>query len=280
MLKNPKVFPLLGVALAAIFWVIDSAIDAFVFEVEHTFLESLLAPEPVELWMRCLVIVMLVLFSLFAKNAFSTQQKILHDLNQHKVHLERIVDDRTNELKTINSELLKEIGDRKKAEETLEKLATTDPLTTLFNRRKFDELLKYEMERNRRYRTGLSLIFCDIDHFKQLNDQHGHDIGDDVLRLFAQDLKNSIRSTDIIARWGGEEFMLLIPNTTTDIAKVLAEKLRKGVENMTFPIVGKITASFGVTHFLADDDPNTAIRRADTALYKAKENGRNRVEAL
>lgn len=134
------------------------------------------------------------------------------------------------------------------------------------------------MERDRRYQTGLSLVFCDIDRFKRINDEHGHDVGDGVLRLFAQTLKSSVRKSDIVARWGGEEFVLLLVNTTPEIAGVMAEKLRMEIEACDFPTVGKVTASFGATRLLDGDNLGTLIKRADVALYKAKKNGRNRVE--
>ena len=279
-LIDPKSLPVLGVTLAALFWVADAVIDVYAFEEEHTFLESLLSPEPVELWMRCLVVIVLVLFAFYAKKLLTVQKNISEELNRHKYQLEQLVDERTNELAKTNIALQEEIRKRKKAEVELERLATTDPLTLLFNRRKFDELLEYEMERDRRYRSGLSILFCDIDNFKRINDKYGHDVGDSILSTFASKVKNSVRKSDIVARWGGEEFVLLIPNTTAEIARTIAEKIRKMIENTDFPIVGKATASFGVTHSLGEDNRDTVIKRADESLYRAKEKGRNRVEVL
>lgn len=116
--------------------------------------------------------------------------------------------------------------------------------------------------------------------FKQVNDKYGHDVGDNVLKAFAQILKSNVRKTDIVARWGGEEFVLLVLDTTAEFAGQMGEKLRKHIDDMDFPVAGKVTASSGVTHLLGDDDKVTAIKRADDALYKAKQNGRNRVEML
>lgn len=279
-LIEPKSLPVLGATLAALFWVADAVIDVYAFEEEHTFLESLLSPEPVELWMRCLVVIILVVFAFYAKQLLTVQKNISEELKRHKYELEQLVDERTNELTKTNIALQEEIRERKKAEVELGRLATTDPLTLLFNRRKFDELLEYEMERDRRYRSGLSILFCDIDNFKRINDKFGHDVGDSILSTFASKVKNSVRKSDIVARWGGEEFVLLIPNITAEIARTIAEKIRKMIENTDFPIVGKVTASFGVTHMLGEDNRDTVIKRADEALYSAKEKGRNRVEVL
>lgn len=270
--------PLLAVGLAILFWGADSIVDAMVFSEEHTVLGSLFTPSSAELWMRCLVAAMLISFSLFAKQILARQVAISVELSQIKSQLELLVDERTKELSKANAKLRVEIGERKVIEEQLEQLAATDPLTLLLNRRKFEELLEYEMERDRRYQTGLSLVFCDIDRFKRINDEHGHDVGDGVLRLFAQTLKSSVRKSDIVARWGGEEFVLLLVNTTPEIAGVMAEKLRMEIEAFDFPTVGKVTASFGATRLLDGDNLGTLIKRADVALYKAKKNGRNRVE--
>lgn len=278
--NSPKFLPLLGAVFAVMFWVVDSAIDAWIFEEEHTFIESLFSPEPVELWMRILVVILMIILAMYAKKMLVVRLKYSEELSQYKDYLEQLVDERTKELTQANNRLNEEIVERVKAQNELERLATTDPLTLLINRRKFEELLDYEMERDKRYRTGLSFIFCDIDRFKLINDEYGHDAGDKVLKEFAKLLKNSIRASDIVARWGGEEFVLLIPNTTADIASVLAEKLRRTIDNHEFPIPCKVTASFGVTHFLGDDNQTAAIKRADVALYKAKENGRNRIEVL
>lgn len=228
--------------------------------------------------MRCLVAAMLILFSLFARRILVRQIAIANELSQMKSQLELLVDERTKELSKANAKLRVEIGTKKVIEEQLEQLAATDPLTLLFNRRKFEELLKYEMDRDRRYQTGLHLVSCDIDWFKRINDEHGHDVGDGVLRLFAQTLKSNVRKSDIVARWGGEEFVLLLVNTAPDIAGVIVEKLRMEIDACDFPKVGNVTASFGAPRLLDGDSISALFKRADVALYKAKKNGRNRVE--
>ncbi len=160
----------------------------------------------------------------------------------------------------------------------IEQLSITDSLTKIYNRSKFESSLDYEIERAKRYRSPLSLIIFDIDHFKSINDTYGHLIGDSVLTEIAQLVKNNIRSTDIFARWGGEEFVILAPNIKKEQAKVLAEKIRKLIAHHHFKYVDHVTVSLGVTEFLPTDTKESFIKRADEALYLAKRKGRNRVE--
>ena len=160
----------------------------------------------------------------------------------------------------------------------IEQLSITDSLTKIYNRSKFESSLEYEIERARRYGTPLSLIMFDIDHFKSINDTYGHLIGDSVLVEIAQIVKNNIRSTDIFARWGGEEFVILAPNINKDQAKILAEKIRKLIARHQFKYVDHVTVSLGVTEFLPTDTKESFLKRTDDALYLAKRKGRNRVE--
>ncbi|WP_051920352.1 sensor domain-containing diguanylate cyclase [Thermodesulfobacterium hydrogeniphilum] len=149
-------------------------------------------------------------------------------------------------------------------------LSITDPLTEIYNRRYFIERLKTEMERAKRYNIPLSLIIIDLDDFKKINDTYGHMVGDKVLKAVAQTLKNRLRKTDILARWGGEEFIILLPNTPPEKAVFLAGDLRKKIEEMKIPGVKKITASFGITGYCIGDDINSLIKRADDAMYEVK----------
>jgi len=155
-------------------------------------------------------------------------------------------------------------------------LSTIDPLTKVYNRLKFDEILQTEIERAKRYKTIFSLIMFDIDDFKKINDTFGHQIGDYVLKEIAKLVKKNIRATDFLARWGGEEFMVLAPHTNLTCAEKLACKIKLVIENHNFKI-GKITASFGVTQYEEGDTPNSIIHRADEALYQAKKKGKNQV---
>lgn len=161
----------------------------------------------------------------------------------------------------------------------LERLAVTDRLTGLFNRVKLDEAFEADIQRAKRFRQPFSIILLDIDHFKLVNDTHGHQAGDRVLVAVAQLLKDSIRKTDIAGRWGGEEFLVICVQTDADGVLKLAENLRLKFQNHTFPVVQHKTVSMGVTTYRDDDTVNDLVARADEALYAAKKNGRNRVEA-
>ncbi|OUR71842.1 hypothetical protein A9Q78_08480 [Methylophaga sp. 41_12_T18] len=163
-------------------------------------------------------------------------------------------------------------------ERELEQLSITDKLTGLYNRHKLDDVLNIELKRSKRFGHSLSVIMIDLDHFKSVNDTYGHQIGDQVLIEVAQLLKTHSRETDIVGRWGGEEFLIICTNTNTDGVKYLANILREQIETHNFPIKERKTASFGVTSYIQDDNSHAFILRADEALYKAKDNGRNRVE--
>ncbi len=160
----------------------------------------------------------------------------------------------------------------------LDHKATTDPLTGLSNRLKFDEILGREILRSRRFDTALSLIFYDIDHFKQVNDTYGHPVGDAVLIQLSRFVAERVRATDLLARWGGEEFAILLPNSDGGDAARFAEILKEGIGELNFAKSGNLTCSFGVAELAAGDEADAFLARTDQALYRAKMNGRNRVE--
>ncbi len=159
----------------------------------------------------------------------------------------------------------------------LEEMAFTDPLTGACNRAKLGGFLDAEISRAKRHGISLSIILLDLDHFKKINDTHGHQVGDDVLTALSVLIANHIRASDLVARWGGEEFMLVLPEVDLPGAVQVAEKLRLLIEKTPFPEAGHITSSFGVAQFLADDSSRSLTERADLALYAAKNKGRNRV---
>jgi len=166
---------------------------------------------------------------------------------------------------------------------TIEKVKTEhkayyDGLTQVYNRNKFEEFFKKELSRIDRYERPLSIAILDIDHFKNFNDTYGHLIGDEVLILIAQAIEKKLRATDIFARWGGEEFVILFSETNIEDAIKGANILREFVQELTHKTAGSITASFGVTQFKEGDTLDSLFKRCDEALYVAKENGRNRVE--
>lgn len=161
----------------------------------------------------------------------------------------------------------------------LEKVASTDMLTQLDNRKKTDEFIRFCIEKYKRTKEPFSIIILDIDFFKEINDTYGHDIGDEVLKEFSNILSQNVRNIDKVGRWGGEEFMIVCTETDCSRAKIIAEKLRIKIEENEFEYVGKRTASFGVTEY---DDEDMSFQelymRVDKALYAAKEEGRNMVK--
>lgn len=159
--------------------------------------------------------------------------------------------------------------------EELQQQVETDYLTGIMNRRGFMERFETEIRLSQRYGNALSLIWFDLDKFKEVNDQFGHHVGDEVLRLISNEAESAIRQVDIIARMGGEEFCVLMPQTRLDGAIEVAEKLRHTFENCSCPGGITITASFGVAEHLPGETADYFLKRADNALYRSKEEGRN-----
>lgn len=162
----------------------------------------------------------------------------------------------------------------------LEEKASVDALTKVFNRNKFNDFITKELAEFHRYSKVSSLIMCDIDHFKSVNDRYGHLVGDEILKEVVDEIKSSIRDSDILARWGGEEFIILLPNTSEKNAIIVANKIVRKIENRKFKVVGNITMSCGVSEVTPNDTLNVWFKRVDDALYKAKDRGRNRVVYL
>lgn len=158
--------------------------------------------------------------------------------------------------------------------------AVTDPLTGLFNRLKIDQVLADEMLRASRYGDPFSLVLIDVDNFKSINDAHGHQTGDKTLVRLSDTASEMVRRSDVLARWGGEEFVLLTRGADGAMAQLAAEKLRAAIERLDFEDIGQVTCSFGVTQYADGDTAEDLVSRADRALYLAKLNGRNRVEAV
>jgi len=165
------------------------------------------------------------------------------------------------------------------AAETMRQLAHTDQLTGVANRRRFYSDLRDEMEKARRYGRPLCVILFDLDHFKDINDSYGHERGDVVLREIVQAIEPVLRATDHLGRWGGEEFIIMTPETDLHQSHRLAERLRESIARHEIDTIPGITASFGIARYKADDTEQALIKRADEALYRAKTRGRNRVEA-
>lgn len=193
-----------------------------------------------------------------------------HKLRENVDRLEDRVKERTVELEKAGEAL-------HRANRLLEQQATTDSLTGIYNRLKFDDMLIKEIGRATRHHFPLSLIMFDIDNFKAINDSHGHHVGDKVLRQLTARIGTKLRKHDYFARWGGEEFMILLTHNTIETAALFAEHLRAEIEAFRIPDLQGVTCSFGVTQLNDDDDIFSLTKRADDALYKAKSSGKNRV---
>lgn len=174
---------------------------------------------------------------------------------------------------------LTDISDLKRVEEELRALSVTDSLTGIHNRRYFQERLKAELERAQRDGQDLAVIMLDIDHFKLINDQFGHAVGDLVLQSLCQRISHRLRRTDVFCRLGGEEFMVLCPGSNAAQAHSLALELWQGVRSVPVDGVGRVTASFGVAGWRSGEGADALLLRADSGVYAAKQGGRDRVEA-
>lgn len=178
-------------------------------------------------------------------------------------------------LTSYEKELSRVVTTLTKQNSMLKSIATTDELTGIFNRHYFDEIISVAMERNDRYHEPLTMIFFDIDHFKQVNDTWGHSTGDEVLIKISKTVKSHIRKPDVLIRWGGEEFTILLPQTNIKGGTAVAEKLRVLLENQIHPHAGKVTSSFAVAERYLEESFENWFERLDKALYAAKEKGRN-----
>ena len=181
---------------------------------------------------------------------------------------------------SYSNEYLLSFNDITEIEQEKDKIQTVaelDPLTQIYNRTKLNELFKLTFFSVNKYNRNFSLILFDIDHFKSVNDTYGHNVGDKVLVELARLVKGMLREKDIFARWGGEEFIILLEDGTINQAKVLANRLRKEIENYHFDVIKHKTCSFGVTEFVNGDTQTLILDRVDEALYFAKEHGRNQV---
>lgn len=181
-----------------------------------------------------------------------------------------------NGIKIGYRSISEDITDKKRIEE----LSITDKLTGLYNRLKLDEIMLIKVQEFERYKIEFSIILLDIDDFKSVNDTYGHDVGDYVLETMAKILKQNIRLADVIGRWGGEEFIIICNNTNLENVQILAENLRKIIDNTKFDVVGNKTISLGIAEFVEADSINTIFKRADESLYNAKTSGKNRVGIL
>jgi len=208
------------------------------------------------------------------------REQAMRELADANLHLEERIALRTAELSQLNAALLEEIEERKSAERRLEKAATSDFLTGLLNRPAMLTLLEQESDRIRRGVAAYSLALADLDHFKPINDRYGHAVGDQALTRIADLLRSSLRSQDAICRWGGDELLIFLPETTLDGAVEAVEKIRQRLTEVPLVVRGgelRLSVSVGVAEAACDEAVTEVVRRADDALYQAKQAGRNRV---
>jgi diguanylate cyclase (GGDEF)-like protein/PAS domain S-box-containing protein len=192
-------------------------------------------------------------------------------LQSNNATLENLVKERTLELSELNITLQRQL-------EEISHIASQDKLTSVYSRHMFEEMLQRELSRARRYSRPLALIMVDVDFFKEVNDRYGHQAGDIVLREIALALQANLRDSDLVSRWGGEEFVIILPSTTRDQAALIAEELRTAVEKRRFNGGISLTCSFGVTAYREEDTVDSLFARIDKALYRAKEFKRNNVQ--
>ena len=216
-------------------------------------------------------------YAVFTVNAVRTGDGVTVTLTNISSHKRQ-----KQELRQALTALEVQMGERKNLQDELTRMATTDPLTGALNRRELMQRSKQEVAAARRYGRSLSLLIADIDFFKKLNDTYGHGVGDIAIRMVADICQQALRETDLVARIGGEEYVILMPEASGERAAETADRLRKTIAAATIPADGSsfsITASFGVTEWSPEDDSiETTLARADSALYDAKQAGRNRVE--
>ncbi|MDE2585819.1 MAG: GGDEF domain-containing protein, partial [Betaproteobacteria bacterium] len=175
--------------------------------------------------------------------------------------------------------IIHDITEQKRLEQELQQAALQDPLTGLWNRRQFLHLVQNNHAQTQRYGQHYSLLLIDVDHFKHINDQYGHHKGDEVLILLARTLESRVRESDAVCRWGGEEFVILLPHTSLDDALLMADSLRETIEQICRPDFPHLTISIGVAQCQPGEDADALFKRVDEALYLAKASGRNKVKS-
>lgn len=203
-----------------------------------------------------------------AHRSIEDKKRLLEELERRNHSLEALVEERTRELSRVNQQLQIQLEENRK-------LAETDALTAIANRYRLEKTLPQECERAQRFRQPLALIAMDIDDFKIINDHYGHALGDAALVQVVECLKKQLRDGDLLARWGGDEFIMILPNTALADARAIAEQVRHGLTDL--PPVGdfQVTMSFGVVQRFDEEQQTGLLARADQALYRSKVMGKN-----
>ncbi|MFL1517172.1 sensor domain-containing diguanylate cyclase [Pseudomonas prosekii] len=203
-----------------------------------------------------------------AHRSIEDKKRLLEELERRNHSLEALVEERTRELSRVNQQLQIQLEENRK-------LAETDALTAIANRYRLEKALPQECDRAQRFRQPLALIAMDIDDFKIINDHYGHALGDATLVQVVECLKKQLRDGDLLARWGGDEFIMILPNTALADARAIAEQVRHGLTDL--PLVGdyQVTMSFGVVQRFDEEQQTGLLARADQALYRSKVMGKN-----
>jgi diguanylate cyclase (GGDEF)-like protein len=272
--NNLKVLAIVSICLTSLYFITHAAINAYQYMVKNfKRLYSIVTVSP--LFLMAFLVVIRVVVTVFAPSQVNQADlRVDSTINTGFliIMLLSIIGFNSTALGLVISRMITRI----------KKLSQEDPLTNTFNRRYINEVAEEEIDKVRKNNTPLSVVLLDIDHFKKVNDVYGHAAGDAALIACVNVIKANIRSTDYLARLGGEEFCILLPNTDTDNAQTLAERIRANIEAQ--PVLWEdkvisITASFGITSFQSSikNEWSNLLNKADIAMYQAKNNGRNQV---
>lgn len=255
---------------------IDLYVEKYIKEIEKE--ENIAYKFSIVITLALLLVVLTTYFN-FKNSIVNPLEKLALWIEQMKENkpIEKEISFQRDEIGIVMNSFINMADTIKKDIEELESLSTTDILTKLKNRVTLDKVLGEAHYNVNRYLTPYSIIIIDIDFFKEVNDKHGHIIGDVILKEFASVLSKDVRKSDTLGRWGGEEFLIISANTNKDGACSLAEKLRASVESFEFTKVSHKTASFGVANFEYSESIEEVLEKADQALYEAKNSGRNQV---
>ncbi|MFK5912954.1 MAG: GGDEF domain-containing protein [Woeseiaceae bacterium] len=240
-LFNAKTLPLFSFAIFALFWLLDSLVHVFIINDSSSLITSLISPSSIELWSRTAIGFIVLLFFAYSKISLSELQEEADELGF---------------------------------------LVTTDPITLLFNKRKFYDILEYEIDKSKRYKVGFSIIICQVDDMSKLKNKYNKAILKSFLRTLSLQLISSLRKTDPLSHSDSEGFYVLVPDRTAVETKVIAEKIQFVIENFDFEYIGSVTASFGISQFIEQDNKVSVVNRAKQALEKAQDNGSNSVEII
>lgn len=275
-----RYLPLYGLLCGMLLWLLDAMVDVYVLQVPQTLVENLIFPPLLEIALRIGIILMLVILGMVARRKLQRQAALQQELLEYKNRLEELIELRAEEVRNPSDSVNMEIGDLKGRTRDLEEIATVDNITRFYNRRKFGDLLDYEMARKQRYHHALSLILVDIDRFSEIAAVHGTATCEHIIRSVASRIRARIRNTDIPARWSEDEFAILAPETRQGQAERVARQLVEAIDGTLIDNFGLVTVSCGVTAARPQDNVEQLTDRGVEALRLAREGGGNRVEVL